>query len=218
MVVSVVVGRVMGSSVKLHPSPTTYKPHYNTVYSPKPHHAPIYSPKPTYAPVYSPKPTYTPKPSYTPPLYTPKPTYASTYAPHYTPTPKYAPPHPSPKPTYSPAPAYKPPHHHHHHDDYYYDDKPAHYDFGYGVSDNYHGTTFGHSEKRSGYRTEGQYFVDLPDGRRMVVTYYSDDTGYHPTITFEGTPTYPAHPLPYKPKPVHKPAYSPKPHAYKPLY
>lgn len=90
--------------------------------------------------------------------------------------------------------------------------QPSEYDFGYGVTDDYHGTHFGHSEKRDGYRTEGQYFVDLPDGRRMIVNYYSDETGYHPTITYEGKPTYP------EPKPVYKPEplYTAKPVVYKP--
>lgn len=88
------------------------------------------------------------------------------------------------------------------------------------MADEYHGTNFGHSEKREGYRTEGEYFVDLPDGRRMIVKYYSDETGYHPTITYEGTASYPKHKPepPYKPRPTYKPepVYKHEP-VYKPL-
>ncbi|XP_068241420.1 uncharacterized protein [Palaemon carinicauda] len=43
---------------------------------------------------------------------------------------------------------------------------------------------FGHSETRSGSVTRGRYYVDLPDGRRQVVEYYADETGYHPKVTY----------------------------------
>lgn len=46
------------------------------------------------------------------------------------------------------------------------------------------GANFGHSERREGSRTEGRYYVELPDGRTQVVEYYADETGYHPTITY----------------------------------
>ncbi|XP_045127583.1 flocculation protein FLO11-like [Portunus trituberculatus] len=46
------------------------------------------------------------------------------------------------------------------------------------------GPNFGHSERREGSRTEGRYYVELPDGRTQVVEYYADETGYHPTITY----------------------------------
>ncbi|XP_063866913.1 uncharacterized protein LOC135103973 [Scylla paramamosain] len=46
------------------------------------------------------------------------------------------------------------------------------------------GPNFGHSERREGGRTEGRYYVELPDGRTQVVEYYADETGYHPTITY----------------------------------
>lgn len=36
--------------------------------------------------------------------------------------------------------------------------------------------------------------MQLPDGRRLVVEYYADSTGYHPTITFEGEAQYPSGP------------------------
>lgn len=31
-----------------------------------------------------------------------------------------------------------------------------------------------------------RYYVQLPDSRLMTVEYFADETGYHPTITFEG--------------------------------
>ncbi|KAL7648523.1 UNVERIFIED_CONTAM: hypothetical protein RMT77_000429 [Armadillidium vulgare] len=67
--------------------------------------------------------------------------------------------------------------------DYY---APAFYDFGYGVHDPYHGTNFGHKESRRGHVTQGEYFVHLPDGRLQKVTYYADEHGYHPTVTYIG--------------------------------
>ncbi|KAF2360019.1 Insect cuticle protein [Trinorchestia longiramus] len=63
------------------------------------------------------------------------------------------------------------------------------YNFGYGVADNYQGTYFGQVENRQQGVTQGQYYVDLPDGRRMIVTYLADGTGYYPTITYQRTPT-----------------------------
>ena len=67
--------------------------------------------------------------------------------------------------------------------------EPAHYNFGYGVASDVTGTYFGHVENRQGHDTHGKYFVDLPDGRRMIVSYYADHTGYHPTVTYEPRPT-----------------------------
>jgi len=36
------------------------------------------------------------------------------------------------------------------------------------------------------------YYVQLPDGRRLLVEYYVDASGYHPTVTFEGEAQYPS--------------------------
>ncbi|XP_063586804.1 cuticle protein 7-like [Penaeus indicus] len=71
--------------------------------------------------------------------------------------------------------------------------KPPHYAYEYAVNDDYAGTHFGHSEARDGYNTEGKYFVHLPDGRVQTVTYYADETGYHPTVSYEGTAHYDVH-------------------------
>ncbi|XP_063862195.1 pro-resilin-like [Scylla paramamosain] len=68
---------------------------------------------------------------------------------------------------------------------------PAQYNFQYDVDDQPSGNFFGHQEQRDGDRTEGSYYVRLPDTRLMRVEYYVDDTGYHPTVTFEGEAQFP---------------------------
>ncbi|CAL4228879.1 unnamed protein product, partial [Meganyctiphanes norvegica] len=83
----------------------------------------------------------------------------------------------------------KPHHSGNHHEDTYHN-SPADYGFNYAVHDEYSGAQYGHSETRDGYRVEGTYYVHLPDGRIQTVNYYADETGYHPTVTYEGTPTY----------------------------
>jgi len=52
---------------------------------------------------------------------------------------------------------------------------------------------FGHNENRSDESdiTRGSYHILLPDTRLMTVTYYVDDLGFHPTITYEGEAVYP---------------------------
>ena len=46
---------------------------------------------------------------------------------------------------------------------------------------------FGHAEDRDGYSTKGTYYVDLPDGRRQVVTYHvaDDYSGYVADVKYE---------------------------------
>ncbi|KAK8379569.1 hypothetical protein O3P69_019483 [Scylla paramamosain] len=46
------------------------------------------------------------------------------------------------------------------------------------------GNYFGHSSQGKAGRTEGRYYVFLPDGRLMTVSYYADNTGYHPSISY----------------------------------
>ncbi|XP_037786464.1 uncharacterized protein LOC119582321 [Penaeus monodon] len=41
---------------------------------------------------------------------------------------------------------------------------------------------------------EYPYYVQLPDSRLMRVEYYSDASGFHPTVTFEGEAQYPSAP------------------------
>ncbi|XP_037776878.1 splicing factor 3A subunit 2-like [Penaeus monodon] len=80
---------------------------------------------------------------------------------------------------------------------------PAHphsspvYTFDHAVRDDAAGTHFGHSEARDGYKTEGKYFVHLPDGRVQTVTYHSDENGFHPTITYEGLAHHESHVPPH---------------------
>ncbi|XP_068246275.1 cuticle protein 8-like [Palaemon carinicauda] len=82
-----------------------------------------------------------------------------------------------------------------------YHNVPAAYNYNYLVHDDYSGAHFGQDEIRDGYKTEGKYFVHLPDGRIQTVTYYADETGYHATVSYEGEAHYDAH------TPHHAPAY-----------
>ncbi|XP_066261787.1 uncharacterized protein, partial [Euwallacea similis] len=61
----------------------------------------------------------------------------------------------------------------------------AKYSFGYRVLDEKQGNDYGHHEARDGIVTKGQYFVNLPDGRKQNVEYYSDKSGYHARVTYE---------------------------------
>ena len=83
---------------------------------------------------------------------------------------------------------------------------PAVYSFDYGVRDEYAGLNFGHSENRDGYKTEGTYYVNLPDGRLQTVNYHADEAGYIADVQYSGAPVVPA----YGPAPViARPAYVP---------
>nr|XP_053637293.1 pro-resilin-like [Cherax quadricarinatus] len=88
-----------------------------------------------------------------------------------------------------------------------YPDVPPQYTYNYGVKDGYSGSNFGHSEVRDGYKTEGSYSVDLPDGRKQTVNYVDNGDGLEAVVTYEGEAQYPAHnpsyppPAPYKPSP-----------------
>ncbi|XP_037805183.1 pro-resilin-like [Penaeus monodon] len=90
-----------------------------------------------------------------------------------------------------------------------YPDVPPKYTYNYGVADGYSGVNLGHSEARDGYRTEGSYSVDLPDGRKQIVKYVDNGDGLETEITYEGEAQYPEHTPAYRPPP---PAY-PAPHA-----
>ncbi|XP_037786458.1 pro-resilin-like [Penaeus monodon] len=75
-----------------------------------------------------------------------------------------------------------------------YPSAPAQYTFQWDVNDQLSGNFYGHQEQREGANTQGKYYVQLPDGRRLVVEYFADSTGYHPTITFEGEAQFPSGP------------------------
>ncbi|XP_076060307.1 pro-resilin-like [Oratosquilla oratoria] len=69
---------------------------------------------------------------------------------------------------------------------------PAKYDFNWEVKDEESGNDFGQQETRDGDRTEGSYYVYLPDGRLMKVTYYVDgDSGFVVNVEYEGEARYP---------------------------
>merc|ERR1719435_255292 len=104
-----------------------------------------------------------------------------------------------------------------------YPEVPAKYDFNYNVADDYSKANFQHSENRDGYKTEGSYSVDLPDGRRQTVNYVDNGEGLEAVVTYEGeaqSPEYkpaPSHaePAPYHPEPHYQPApYHPEPAPY----
>ncbi|XP_042887882.1 cuticle protein 7-like [Penaeus japonicus] len=71
---------------------------------------------------------------------------------------------------------------------------PAQYNFQWDVNDQYSGNFYGQQEQRDGDNTQGSYYVRLPDSRLMRVEYYSDASGFHPTVTFEGEAQYPSAP------------------------
>ena len=72
---------------------------------------------------------------------------------------------------------------------------PVKYSDGYGSdsgekgaddSDERRTSEFGQEETRDGDRTDGKYFVDLPDGRRQTVTYYVDgDSGFVAKVSYD---------------------------------
>ena len=72
-----------------------------------------------------------------------------------------------------PPPAYKEPAY-----------EPASYSFSWAVKDDYTKNDFGQDENRSGDKTSGSYFVQLPDGRLQKVSYSVDAyNGKH--VTFD---------------------------------
>ncbi|KAL7646100.1 UNVERIFIED_CONTAM: hypothetical protein RMT77_003001 [Armadillidium vulgare] len=74
-----------------------------------------------------------------------------------------------------------------------YKPPPIPYQFSYGVSDPYGGTDFSQDENSDGNLVQGTYTVQLPDGRRQIVTYEADhDRGYVAKVHYEGQAQYPS--------------------------
>merc|ERR1711963_1259817 len=103
----------------------------------------------------------------------------------------------------------------------YPDIKPS-YNYQFGVNDpEYSGAVFSHQENREDYNTQGEYRVNLPDGRVQIVSYTAGPEGYVADVTYEGTAVYPEE-TPYKPAPAYAPApapvvkVAPAPVVYKP--
>merc|ERR1712126_547551 len=76
-----------------------------------------------------------------------------------------------------------------------YPDEPPKYQYTYGVQDDYSKNNFGQTESRDDYSTQGEYFVNLPDGRLQKVTYtVNGDGGYVAEVTYSGEAQYPPEP------------------------
>merc|ERR1712168_667728 len=72
---------------------------------------------------------------------------------------------------------------------------PAKYAYQYKVNDDYANVNFGQAESRDGYTAQGEYFVNLPDGRLQKVTYsVNGDGGYVADVQYTGTAQYPPEP------------------------
>merc|ERR1712106_796914 len=73
--------------------------------------------------------------------------------------------------------------------------EPAKYAYQYGVKDDYTSNNFGQAESRDGYSAQGEYYVNLPDGRLQKVTYsVNGEGGYVADVTYTGEAQYPPEP------------------------
>ena len=82
---------------------------------------------------------------------------------------------------------------------------PAHYDFGYSVSDAASGDSKSRQESRNGDVVTGSYSVADPDGRIRTVTYTADsEHGFQATVTYDGEAGPPA--IPFNPPAAALPA------------
>lgn len=76
------------------------------------------------------------------------------------------------------------------HDDYD-SNESANYHFKYDVKHDYSSNEFGHEEWRDGDKTEGKYYVLLPNGVLKIVDYKVDGySGFIADVTYEGSPEY----------------------------
>ena len=182
-------------------SAAVHAPAHIPVHKPAPYHpAPVYKPAPVYhpAPVYKPAPVYHPAPVHKPAPYVAPVVHKPVV---HAPAPYVAP--VVHKPIVHQAPVYHKPAPYHPEPAY---DGPAVYEYGYAVADDYSGANFAANENRDGYATNGEYRVNLPDGRTQIVTYSVNDAygGYVADVKYEGVAQYPEYkPAPYHPAPYH---------------
>ena len=105
-----------------------------------------------------------------------------------------------------------------------YPDEAPVYEFNYNVYNNgqgYEHQAFQQDEARDNYNTNGEYRVELADGRTQIVTYKVEgDSGFIADVRYEGEAKYePYHPKPaYKPEPAYKPVYKPVYKQPEPVY
>jgi hypothetical protein len=134
--------------------------------------------------------------------------FADNPDPYAPPPPAYRPPAPYNPPSYKPSP--------------YKEEKlpPQPFAYQYGVRDDYTGADFDKKEEQDAYgNLQGEYRVNLPDGRVQIVTYTADAAnGFVADVRYEGEAVYPPEPKggygPYKPEPKYAPAppkYNPPP-------
>ncbi|XP_063218168.1 pro-resilin-like [Bacillus rossius redtenbacheri] len=73
-----------------------------------------------------------------------------------------------------------------------YDEQPKAYQFGYAVRDRASGNDYGRHEASDGNVVQGEYRVQLPDGRLQIVTYTADwRNGFRADVRYEGEARYP---------------------------
>ncbi|XP_023708927.1 pro-resilin [Cryptotermes secundus] len=73
-----------------------------------------------------------------------------------------------------------------------YYDQPKSYKFGYAVRDYASGNDYNRHETSDGNTIQGEYRVQLPDGRTQIVTYIADwKNGYRAHVRYEGEAHYP---------------------------
>merc|ERR1711970_1315535 len=74
-------------------------------------------------------------------------------------------------------------------------DGNAQYNYQYKIEDGPTNNNFGQAETRDGYNAQGEYFVNLPDGRLQRVTYsVNGDGGYVADVSYTGEAQYPPEP------------------------
>jgi hypothetical protein len=61
------------------------------------------------------------------------------------------------------------------------------YSFSYAVQDDASNDYSAHAQANNGQATQGEYRVNLPDGRTQVVRYTADDGGYRADVSYQQT-------------------------------